>query len=116
MKEFSMSKRDTTLDIAVLGIGALVGIGIINLLATPRRSRPNRQLAMPAPASEYDVLYSVHGADFRYSGESDAPAARTLHDARREAQRFVAAGEILEARAVVVNLRTGEQVAEFGIA
>jgi hypothetical protein len=96
----NMKNRNSKVDLTLIGIGALVGFTILKTLTQPS-------------SRHFDVLYSVHGAKLRFAGENDQPQPKTLDQARSQAERFAISMDALEACAVVMNLKTGEVVAQF---
>ena len=59
------------------------------------------------------MCHSVHGAKFRFAGAKDRPQSKTLEQARSLAERFAISAQMLSARATVVDLQTGEVIAQF---
>lgn len=95
-------KKKTALEVAFVGLGAFVGFAVLKTLT-----------ALSAAGRDFDVLYSVHGADLRFGSEDDVPRPKTLLQARSQAEGFVLSMQSLQPHAVVMNLRTGEAVAQF---
>jgi hypothetical protein len=96
-----MKNNVSKLELACVGAGALLGFAVLKF----------RQLS--GQARHFDVLYSVHGAKFRFAGAKDRPQSKTLEQARSLAERFAISAQLLKGRATVVNLQTGEVVAQF---
>ena len=99
-------------DLLAIGVVGLLGFIAFKALSSPSRVPSRQQRSLPAPRRDFLVLYSTHGSEFHFKdGGTTVPDGpyMTFDEAAAAAERFDTASDIVDGRAVVFDVRSGDK-------